>query len=66
MESIILSLFIKYGIPLLVKEGVMLAEEATGIKTFADFVLWCRKLKTYSAPSDFPQQKDKFTPAPES
>ena len=56
MEAIALSLFIKYGIPFLVREGVMLAEDATGIKTAADFVAWCKKLKTYSAPSDFPQE----------
>jgi hypothetical protein len=58
MEAILLHLFIKYVVPILVREGVMALEDATGIKTFADFVAWIKKIKTY--PSGTPVKNEPF------
>lgn len=43
----------------LVKWGVMDAAQAAAIQTYEDFRNWLKSLKTYSKPSDFPQQKER-------
>lgn len=60
MTAFLIKFVLPFIIQELVKSGAMSKWDATMVKDLASFVTWIKSLKTYSAPEDFPKQRDRF------
>jgi len=59
--TLVLKLLLPLLLQELVKSGAMTEFQATAITSIKDLAIWIKSLKTYSEPTDFPQQKSNFT-----